>query len=93
MAFAVEYLIIKTLRNIVKISISERQLLISTLDLDFFQKIKDNEIALDIVINDSISKDVLAKKKIDEICPDITKTKNLLNEMTLCLSKKFKVKN
>lgn len=54
-----------------------KRFLVSIVDLPFFKKIKENNIQLDLELNGKISKDVLGNKKIDDICPDITKLGDL----------------
>jgi len=76
-----------------QLTLSGNQLLISTKDLDFFQKIKAEDILLNISINDCISEDVLSGKKIDEQCPDITKIADIKSELAKCSNSKIKIKN
>jgi len=56
---------------------SGSQLLIPRNDLDFFKKIKNDNIILDLQYGNNVSKDVLRNKEITEQCPDITKTADL----------------
>jgi len=76
-----------------QLTLSGDQLLVSFSDLDFFQKIKNNGIPLNIKINKNISKDILGNKKIDVQCPDMTKIAILKNDLTLCPSNKLKIKD
>jgi len=76
-----------------QLTLSGDQLLVSFSDLDFFQKIKNNGIPLNIQMNGDISKDVLGNKKIDEQCPDMTKIAILKNNLASCPSNKLKISN
>ena len=81
-----------------QLTLSGKQLLISTAklpigDLDFFQKIKGEDIPLNISMNNQITEDVLRGKKIDEKCPDITKIADIKSELAKCSNSKIKIKN
>jgi hypothetical protein len=76
-----------------QLTLSGNQLLVSYTDLDFFQKIKNNGIPLNINMNNSISDNILGNKKIDVQCPDMTKIAILKNDLSSCPTNKVKIKN
>ena len=62
-------------------SASSKQLLVGVENLEFFQKIKDNNILLDLKFNGKVTEDVLRRKQINRVCPDITKLGDLKDEL------------
>jgi len=60
---------------------TSKQLLIAKEDLEFFQKIKKENIQLDLEFNGKITNSVLDGKQINETCPDITKLGDIKDEL------------
>jgi len=75
-------------------SATSKQLLIGKENLEFFQKIKSEQIPLDLKLYGKTTENVLDNKTIDEQCPDITKLGNLKDELIeeVCKDKTIKVK-
>lgn len=71
---------------------SSKQLLIALSDIDFFIKIKNENIQLDLKWDNSVSKDVLTNKKIDVNCPDITKLGSIVDDLRKSKKKKINIK-
>ena len=73
-------------------SASSKQLLVGVENLEFFQKIKDNNILLDLKFNGKVTEDVLRNKQINKVCPDITKLGDLKDEFINHPTRNLKIK-
>ena len=74
------------------LTLSGDQLRISSDDLQLFQEIKQKAIRLDLKYGHHISTDVLKNKRIDTVCPDITKLGNIKNALNQNGIKKVRIK-
>ena len=60
---------------------TSKQLLIAKEDLEFFKKMKNKNIQLDLEFNGKITNNVLENKEITGTCPDITKLGDIKDEL------------
>jgi len=73
-------------------SASSKQLLVGVENLEFFQKIKDNNIPLNLEFKGKVTEDVLVNKQINKVCPDITKLGDLKDELINHSTTNLKIK-